>query len=288
MELYNNMGNDLPLVSIVIRTCGRPDVLKNALNSVKKQTYPKIEVVIVEDGMALSQKMINEKYSDMDIKYYSTGKKSGRSVVGNIGLAKANGEYINFLDDDDLFYENHIETLIKEIVKNKNAGAAYSIAEESQIKVLSQDPYKYKEKRIIHRYHQKYNKLLLFSYNYIPIQSILFKRKLYEKMGGFDEKLDYLEDWDIWVRYSTICDFVYVPVVTSKYFVPYKSRKKMKRNRELEKARKDLKKKFENYNVSMNLANVNEEMDYILYVHNKKGMYYYLKIIRDFILYRDM
>ena len=280
-------GKSQALVSIIVRTCGRPNVLRNALNSIRNQTYSNIEVVIVEDGPAVSQKMVSEEYSQMNILYFATENKCGRSAVGNIGLEKATGIYLNFLDDDDILYPNHIETLISAIEKEKTC-AAYSIADESQIKVLKQNPYQYKEKRIIKRYHQTYNKLLLFAYNYIPIQSILFKRELYEKMGGFDESLDYLEDWDVWVRYSTIGDFVFVPVTTSKYFVPYRSKKKMQRNRDLEKASQALKEKFKEYKICMNLADINEDMEYILYVHNKKGIYHYLKMIRDFILYRDM
>ena len=275
------------LVSIIVRTCGRPDILKNALDSINNQTFPNIEVIVVEDGPETSRVMINEQYSQMNILYFSTGEKCGRSVAGNIGLRNASGNYFNFLDDDDIFYPNHIETLVNSI-EEMNVSAAYSIAEESQIKVTGREPYRYKEKRVVQRYKQEYNKLLLFAFNYIPIQSILFKRELYDKMGGFDSKLDYLEDWDIWVRYSTIGEFAFVPTVTSKYFVPYRSKKKMQRNRELEKASKSLKEKFKQYNICMNLADVNEEMEYVLYVHNKKGLYHYLKVIRDFILYRDM
>lgn len=275
------------LVSVIIRTCGRPEVLRNALDSIKTQTYSNIEVIVVEDGVAISQKMIDEEYSHMNIFYFATGDKKGRSVVGNIGLKKSTGKYLNFLDDDDIFYPNHIEVLVKAI-EEANVSAAYSIADESQIKILSQNPYKYKEKRVVQRYHQIYNKLLLFSFNYIPIQSILFKRELYEKLGGFDESLNYLEDWDVWARYSTISKFVFVPVATSKYFVPYRSKKKMQRNRELERASLKLKEKFKHYCVSMTLADINKDMEYVLYVHNKKGIYHYLKMIRDFILYRDM
>lgn len=52
------------------------------------------------------------------------------------------------------------------------------------------------------RYKQPFNRLLLYTFNYIPIQSIMFQKSLYEEYGGFDEKLDNLEDWDLWVRYS--------------------------------------------------------------------------------------
>lgn len=277
----------MPKVSIIIRTCNRPSVLKNALDSIRKQTYQNIEVIVVEDNENKSEKMIREHYSDLEIKYQSAVGKMGRGAVGNMGLSMATGDLFNFLDDDDIFFENHVEILVNSLLNSK-AKAAYSIAEESQIKVISQDPYIIKEKRKLIRYKQQYNKLLLFSFNYIPIQSIMFARELYDNLGGFDTNLLFLEDWDLWVRYSTQTDFKFVPQITSKYYVPFRSKKKMQRNRELEYALKPLHDKFREYNLTMNVFDINQEMDFVLNVYNKKRWYYYLKMIRNFILYRDM
>ena len=199
----------------------------------------------------------------------------------------ATGKYLNFLDDDDILYSNHIAVLMEAIEKNF-VKAAYSIADESQIKVISHDPYELKEKRVIQRYRQPYNKMLLFSFNYIPIQSILFSRELYDRLGGFDEKLRFLEDWDIWVRYSTIADFLFVPSITSKYYVPYRSKKRVKRNRELENALETLRKKFSQYSIRTDVGAINKEMDYVLNVYNKKSFYYYLKMVRNYILYKEV
>lgn len=274
-------------VSIIVRTCGRPEVLRVALESIRKQTYKNIEVIIVEDGQPVSRSMICENYADLDITYYATEDRVGRSKVGNLGLALAKGEYFNFLDDDDILYPKHIEKLLQ-CIHERNVDAAYSVAEESQIKVISKEPYVVKEKRIIVRYRQTYNKMLLFSFNYIPIQSIMFKRTMFDNLGGFDEKLDYLEDWDLWVRYSTKYNFVFLDDITSKYFVPYRSKKKMERNRELEKALNSVRDKFSQYQVTLNVKQLNSDMDYVLNVYNKKGLLHYLKMIRNYIIYRDI
>ena len=274
-------------VSIIIRTCNRPSILKFALDSIRNQTYKDIEIIVVEDGANSSEDMIKKEYSDLDIKYKATINKVGRSVAGNKALSMATGEYFNFLDDDDILYSNHIAVLMEAIEKNF-VKAAYSIADESQIKVISHDPYELKEKRVIQRYRQPYNKMLLFSFNYIPIQSILFSRELYDRLGGFDEKLRFLEDWDIWVRYSTIADFLFVPSITSKYYVPYRSKKRVKRNRELENALETLRKKFSQYSIRTDVGAINKEMDYVLNVYNKKSFYYYLKMVRNYILYKEV
>ena len=275
------------LVSVIIRTCGRPDVLKTALESIRSQTYQRIETIVVEDGKAVSREMIEREFPDLHVRYMALGSRKGRSAAGNQGLAMAEGAFFNFLDDDDIFFPEHIETLVKKITEGPWV-AAYSIARESQIQKTSDRPYQFKEKRNIVRYKQPYNKLLLFSFNYIPIQSILFKRELYDTLQGFDEKLDYLEDWDLWVRYSTRGEFVFVPKETSQYYVPYRSKRKMQRNRELDSALKNLEKKFQKYQLEMRVGDIHKEMDYVLNVYNKKGLLHYIRMVRNFILYGEI
>ena len=70
-----------PLVSVIVRTCGRPNVLRETLISLRNQTYKNIEVVIVEDGENKSEKMIKEEFSDLNIVYKATGEKQGRCPI---------------------------------------------------------------------------------------------------------------------------------------------------------------------------------------------------------------
>lgn len=273
-------------VSIIVRTCNRPEVLKNALNSIRSQTYKNIETVVVEDGRNMSEDMIRTQYSDMDIIYISTKEKKGRTVAGNLGLQTATGLYLNFLDDDDILYSKHVETLLKGI-QDYSADAAYGIAEESQIEKLSDVPYKIKEKRKLIRYKQPYNRLLLYSFNYLPIQSVLFNKMFFEICGGFDENLDVLEDWDLWVRYSTVGKFVFIPEVTSKYYVPYRSGKKKNRGKELDAALAEARSKFEKYELGCSVGELQKEMDYVINVYNQKKIIYYLKQVWNFLVYGD-
>ena len=57
------------LVSVIIRTCGRPDVLKTALESIRSQTYQRIETIVVEDGKAVSREMIEREFPDLHVRY---------------------------------------------------------------------------------------------------------------------------------------------------------------------------------------------------------------------------
>lgn len=276
-----------PLVSVVIRTCGRPNILERALNSVHDQTYKNIEVIIVEDGEDISSRLIAEKYPYLKISYQNTGEKCGRCRTGNIGMATASGRYINFLDDDDFFMPNHIEILVSHLEKS-GFSAAYSIAEERQVQKASRNPELNMVRRKLIRYRQPYNRLLLCYMNYIPIQSIMFSRTLYEELGGLDEKLDVLEDWDLWIRYSAHSDFLYVPEVTSVYHTPYKGRDKHQRESYLQEASKKILQKHQQNHMTFTVSQINQDMDYILNVFNKKGILFYMQKFRNFLLYRDI
>lgn len=208
-----------PLVSIIVRTCNRPDTLRETLISLRNQSYKNIEVVVVEDGVDTTSDMINKEFSDMNIIYKAAGKHIGRSAVGNMAMKLAHGEYLNFLDDDDLFYYDHVEVLLREAVNN-NYDIVYDTAFETQFEVLSRVPYKYYVKYVNVVHKEQFNRIDLYSHNLFPIQTVMFKKKVFEECGGFDESMDALEDWELWIRFSLKYDFHYVNDTTSLYRVP--------------------------------------------------------------------
>lgn len=231
----NKLPAETPKVSIIVRTCGRPAVLRETLNSLRNQTYPNIEVVVAEDGPNISEEMVRNEFGDMNVLYFATGKKVGRSKTGNLAMDKASGIYLNFLDDDDLFFADHVEVLVSALAQSDNR-AAYAFAFETPIEVLSQDPYQYSVKHYNGVHKQEFNKVILCHHNYIPIQTIMFEKSLYLDYGGLDESLNALEDWDLWVRYSLHTDFTCIKKTTSIYRVPYDKKINEKRQKDLDEA----------------------------------------------------
>ena len=242
----NEFPDETPLVSVIVRTCGRPKVLRETLLSLRAQTYPNVEVVVVEDGEDCAGKMIREEFSDLNILYHATGEKVGRSKAGNTAMELAHGTYLNFLDDDDLFYADHIEVLVKTLERTKNR-AAYAYAFETPVDVESRDPYIYKVHHYLEVYKTKFNRVELCYHNYIPIQCIMFEKSLFEEYGGLDESLDALEDWDLWVRYACHTDFDTVEKTTSVYRVPQKRDVSEKRQKELDDALLLVREKHKSY-----------------------------------------
>jgi GT2 family glycosyltransferase len=208
-----------PRASIVIRTKDRPNFLRDALQSLRHQTYRNFEVVVIEDGPAQAESVIRE-FPELDIRYEATGEPVGRCAAGNLGLRRASGEYCNFLDDDDLLFADHLEVLVNELERQAECRAGYSVGLEVKTRLLSLEPLQYEEAehRIVHR--MGFDREALSRFNYIPINCMMFRRELFEEAGGFDPSLDLLEDWELWVRYARLTDFLFVDKTTCLYRVP--------------------------------------------------------------------
>ena len=214
--------SELPLVSVIMRTCcERNEFLQEAIQSVINQTYSNIELIVIEDGTRIAAPLVETIQADNLTKViYKPIEKAGRCHAGNEGLALASGKYMIFLDDDDLFFADHLEILVNELETNPNISACYSSSFEVKTNVIAKSPLHYEEKEfnIIHK--EEFSRETMLHHNFIPIQSILFKRDLYDEYGGFDEELDNLEDWNLWTRYSYLHDFKFIDKTTSLYRVP--------------------------------------------------------------------
>lgn len=232
-----------PLVSVVTRSHGKDESqLKECIASVLNQTYPKIEHVIVEDGgnhkAGLIQSVKEQYGSDISLQYYPLDKV-GRSAAGNIGLSKASGEYLMFLDEDDLLLPDHVETLVTTILNGDSLDAAYSLAWDTHTDdVTIEGKTSYKE--LVHEtlpiFYQEFDRTVLNHHNYFPIQSVLFHRSIFEKHGGFDESMTYLEDWDLWKRYAQDAEFKFLKKTTSMFHTPFSLKERIDRHLTLDAA----------------------------------------------------
>ena len=232
-------------ISVLIRTIGRQTALKDALDSLAAQSFRDFEVVVVEDGPAtLAEFLAFYSFSSraeagrgaedatmsggrphpnlspiregMSICYKALDANAGRSAAGNRALALAKGEYCLFLDEDDLLYPDHLHYL-HEGVKQSGSGVAYSWSEERRVERDAQGTIlrtgKWKRRR-----RERFSLLQLIAGNYLPINAVLFSRTLYKRAGGFDEDMNCLEDWLLWLRFAAIEPrFHCVPRVTAVY-----------------------------------------------------------------------
>jgi len=213
------LPRELPLVSVLIRTHKRAAFLRQALTSVLHQTHRPLEVVVVEDGSDEGQAVCDEFADRLTVRYFRIAPGRGRSVAGNLALREARGEWLCFLDDDDLFFADHIEVLLQ-TVRDSGLLGAYALAWRTTTRMIDASIPSYQELSWDRIPDEPFSRVTLWHHNYMPIQAVLFHRSLYQRYGGFAEDMEQLEDWNLWTRYTMHDDFVQVRKLTSKFRVP--------------------------------------------------------------------
>lgn len=202
---------ELPLVSLIVRTKNRPTFLQEALQSICGQSYPKIEIIVVNDGGECNVSEIVEGFIShvSAIQLIQLPISAGRSGAANAGLKHVTGEWAGFLDDDDLLETTHIEQLVKIALQN-GVKVIYSGTKVIQV---NQDG----TTNEITEYNVPYSAERLLFQNFIPIHSVLFHRELIDSGACFDTSFDFFEDWDFWIQLSQKTDFLHSTLVTAIY-----------------------------------------------------------------------
>lgn len=260
-----------PLVSVLIRTYQRAYALEEALESIRKQTYQNIEVVIVEDGSNTAENIL-QKFTDLNIVYECLGEQKGRCEVGNRCLELASGDFLNFLDDDDLLFPFHVELLVSHLVAS-NVRVGYALALETEMRISSEKPYQYKITGTSVKYDEPFNRFLLFQRNYIPMQCIMFHRDLIEEHGKFDKELKRLQDWDLWLRFSLTDRFEHLPIMSSLYRVPAEKVDYGDRHDYMASFHEMVQKKYANEVVTFKMGEILQEVDQADYYNRRYDKY---------------
>jgi LmbE family N-acetylglucosaminyl deacetylase/glycosyltransferase involved in cell wall biosynthesis len=214
-RLLPEAGESGPLVSVIVRTKDRPALLAHALKSIAGQTYANIEVVVVNDGGADVKDIVDAVGGGgIPVAYIAHEKNEGRSAAANTGLKAARGVYLNLLDDDDVFYSDHVETLVRAILL-KGEKVAYSGVSNAYYEGPPQDPGNCVRKETI--FNQPFDPDLFLFASHIPIMSVLFHRDVFQTVEGFSPDLDLFEDWDFLIRVSRRFRLHHVDKVTAEY-----------------------------------------------------------------------
>lgn len=117
--------NHGPVVSVLISTFNRPRYLYQAVASVLHQSYGNLQVIVVNDGGEDVSDIVNS-FRDQRLIFINRKENRGKAFSLNQALTRAEGKYIAYLDDDDLYYPNHIEVLTNVLENQTDCRAAYS------------------------------------------------------------------------------------------------------------------------------------------------------------------
>ncbi|MGG7056456.1 glycosyltransferase [Nitrosomonas sp. ANs5] len=205
------LGVNNPLVSIVIRTCNRPETLQVAIRSVAAQTWPNIEVVVVNDGGIDVRTLVEQSCvgSIRHWQYITFDVNRGRSTAANEGLETASGDFIGLLDDDDWFLPGHVSGMLAVLQQNPQAVAAYC-----KVSALRRESESWVEVR---QFDSQFDPIRLAYENTLPIHSVLFRRRVLEAGCRFVDSLDAFEDWAFWLSVAKLGPLVRADQMTACY-----------------------------------------------------------------------
>lgn len=186
------------LLSVVVRSMARP-TLEAALASIAAQDWPAIEVVVVA-ACGPGHPPLPDACGAHRLRLVEATTRLPRPAAANAGLDAATGDWVTFLDDDDVFRPGHLSALMAARAGAPAAGLVYSFA-----RGVFRDGH-------VERFGQPHALIQLYERNYIHLSTSVFRRSLVSDGCRFDETLDILEDWDFFLQLAQRTAFHFVPL----------------------------------------------------------------------------
>ena len=182
----------MPEISVIITTHNRPQTLRRAVESARAASKREIEVVVVDD--ASSEETASVYRSIPGINYVRADSNQGVAGARNLGILASQGEFLNFLDDDDLRLPGSLDLQFEALASAPQAGFIYGQAILGRQDGAASDEF--------------YPALCprgdvfweLLAQNFVPCGAALFRRKCLERVGLLDAGIAGIDDWDLWVR----------------------------------------------------------------------------------------
>ena len=194
----------VPFISVVIPLYNKEKYIKATIDSVLNQNFLDFEIIVVNDGSTDDSFKIVENIEDSRIRLY-TNKNHGLSYSRNYGIKKAKAEYIAFLDADDLWVEDFLET-IKHLIKTNNKNSVFAtnvkVLQPNKIPIIISKPIDNNYIKIIKEYFK-------LDKNIFCPSSLVINKSVFEEAGYFDESINYGEEYDFYIRCFSIYNLVY-------------------------------------------------------------------------------
>ncbi|MDQ3047220.1 MAG: glycosyltransferase [Bacteroidota bacterium] len=197
------------MVSIIIPSYNYAHLLPETLKNVSEQSFHDWECLVIDDGSTDSTKEVMANFSAKDSRYrYIHQVNSGPQVARNNGIEKSKGDFIQFLDADDLLEPEKLKVQT-EILQNQQADIVYSDMRYFSSAKPTEHFYSMSlNKSADHPWMQKVSGSgsvivrSLLKENIMVINSPLIRKSVFEKHGYFDESLKFNEDWELWLRFA--------------------------------------------------------------------------------------
>ena len=206
----------MPLISVIMPVYNGEKTIRETIESVFNQTFPDWELIVINDGSQDATLQILNSIQDPRLRVFSY-PNAGQATSRNRGISQACGEYISFIDADDLWTPDKLEAQLQVLQANPQAAVAYSwtkcIDEVGQVSRRGSH---------ISVTGDVYKNLLVV--NFLENGSNpLIRRQALNEVGSFDESLTPAEDWDLWLRLAARYHFEAVSSPQILYRVSVKS-----------------------------------------------------------------
>ena len=202
----------MTVISIIIPVYNGEKTIQETLQSVFQQTFKEFEIIIIDDGSQDKTLEILNSIRDPRLKIYSY-QNSGQATARNRGIERAKGQYIAFLDADDLWTPDKLERQLKTLQNSPHAAVVYSWTD-----YIDESGKFVQPGRHISVEGDVYAELL--TTNFVENGSnILVQKQALTEVGGFEASLPPAEDWDLWLRLARRYPFVVVPAPQVLYRV---------------------------------------------------------------------
>lgn len=186
----------MKLVSVIIPVYNAEKTIYNAIESILRQTYKNVEIIIVNDGSIDKTLEILKNIKNEKIKIY-TQENKGPAAARNFGIKNSSGYYIAFLDSDDVWLEDKLERQVE-------------LIEKYNYDMLGAREFNFENKLI----EIKIDKLLFK--NYFWTSTVIIKKEIFDKIGYFNEEKKYCEDYEYWIK---VCSSYKTGVLNEKLII---------------------------------------------------------------------
>ena len=191
-------GMNTPLVSVIIPTYNHAAFLPAALESIQSQSYEPVEIIVVDDFSTDNTEEVVAEHATSRTTYIKSANKGIVATSRNVGAKVAKGEYIAFLDADDVWAADKLALQLPHLADPSVAAVAsdlsYSGARRYSQSRRGRSPAGYRD----------YGNIEIVRDNPIATSSVVMRRQDLERVGGFDESPEFrfIEDWELWLRLS--------------------------------------------------------------------------------------
>jgi len=181
-------------LSLVMSVYNQEKYLKKAIKSIIDQSFKKFEFLILDDGSTDNSWKIIKSFNDPRIKVFRHRQRQGLAKGLNFLIAKTEGEYIGRMDGDDVAYKNRLEKEVGFLDKNPEIALVGSWArigdQKGRVVGFFKHPTKYIQIR-----------RAILSYNPFVHPTVVFRKKAFKQVGGYNENLFYAQDYDLFLKF---------------------------------------------------------------------------------------